>query len=306
MSQHHDPVHPDSEHLTPEVLADLDVGLLDAESAERARHHLAHCQTCTTLNADLAELTTSLGELPTPTMPDALWERLEAAVAAEPVSTPTGAATVVPIDAQRKRRMLRPGIGVVAGIAAVALVGAGVLTFNNTGGTGDSTASSGGVGETADRTTATVPMAAYSATRSGTKYQPDQLDHQVLQLVAHSDNVEVSGGATPEPSQLASATASATAVVSPSVSPSRSVSQGHNEKNLPSMAYPTGAQACLENYLNQSGVVPLAIDIGTWEGQPAAVIVLPGPDPTTAQVWVIDPDCGGPTDPLIYFATIDR
>ena len=33
MSQHHDPVHPDSDHLTAEVLADLDLGLLDDASA---------------------------------------------------------------------------------------------------------------------------------------------------------------------------------------------------------------------------------------------------------------------------------
>ncbi len=34
MSQHHDPVHPDSDHLTPEVLADLELGLLDDESRD--------------------------------------------------------------------------------------------------------------------------------------------------------------------------------------------------------------------------------------------------------------------------------
>jgi len=206
MSQHHDPVHPDSGHLTPEVLADLDLGLLDAESAERARHHLAHCETCTALNADLAELTASLGALPAPPMPDDLWERLEAAGAAEPVSTPTGAATVVPLDAQRKRRLLRPGIGVVAGIAAVALIGAIVLPrLNDTGGNGDgATASSGGTGEAPDRSAAVVPPAAYAATTTGTKYQPDHLDHQVLQLVANKSQSPVTLSDTPTPSEAAS------------------------------------------------------------------------------------------------------
>jgi xanthine dehydrogenase YagT iron-sulfur-binding subunit len=40
MSQHHDPVHPDSDHLTPELVADLDEGLLDATSTEHARPDL--------------------------------------------------------------------------------------------------------------------------------------------------------------------------------------------------------------------------------------------------------------------------
>jgi len=83
--------------------------------------------------------------------------------------------------------------------------------------------------------------------------------------------------------------------------------KGTHAKDLPSMATnPAAAQACLENYLNMSGVVPLAIDIGTWQGQPAAVIVLPGPDSATALVYIIDPDCDIPSDPLIYFATINR
>ena len=63
MSQHHDPVHPDSEHLTAEVLADLDLGLLDDASAEHARHHLEHCAQCTQLHDDLGSLTRSLGSL---------------------------------------------------------------------------------------------------------------------------------------------------------------------------------------------------------------------------------------------------
>ena len=68
-------------------------------------------------------------------------------------------------------------------------------------------------------------------------------------------------------------------------------------------ASPAAAQACLEGYLGVSGVTPLAIDMGTWGGQPAAIIVLPGEEPSVAEVWVLDPDCMGPEDPLLYFAT---
>ena len=57
---------------------------------------------------------------------------------------------------------------------------------------------------------------------------------------------------------------------------------------------PAAAQACLEGYLDVAGVQPLAIDIGVWEGEPAAVIVLPERRPEPGEVWVIDPDCTGP------------
>ncbi len=65
-----------------------------------------------------------MSDLPDEPMPDAVWEQLSAALAAEPVVTPAGAATVVPIDAAKRRRWGRPGIGVVAGAAGVALLGA--------------------------------------------------------------------------------------------------------------------------------------------------------------------------------------
>jgi hypothetical protein len=71
---------------------------------------------------------------------------------------------------------------------------------------------------------------------------------------------------------------------------------------------PAAAQACLEGYLGVSDVAPLAIDIGVWQGRPAAVIVLPLDDPTLAEVWVINPKCttSAEKDPLYYFATISR
>ena len=134
MSQHHDPVHPDSGHLTAEVLADLELGLLDAASATHAEQHLAHCADCSALRGDLAALTDALSDLPDEPMPDDVWEQLAEAIAAEPVLTPAGAATVVPIETARRRRWGRPGIGVVAGAAGVALIGAIIVSSDFGGG----------------------------------------------------------------------------------------------------------------------------------------------------------------------------
>ena len=70
MSQHHDPVHPDSGHLTPELLADLAEGLLDATSAQHATAHLDHCSLCQAVQASLRDVSSTLAALPTPSMPD--------------------------------------------------------------------------------------------------------------------------------------------------------------------------------------------------------------------------------------------
>ena len=35
----------------------------------------------------------------------------------------------------------------------------------------------------------------------------------------------------------------------------------------------------------------LAADLGRYQGQPAAVLVLPGPDPTVIDIWVVGPGC---------------
>ena len=53
------------------------------------------------------------------------------------------------------------------------------------------------------------------------------------------------------------------------------------------------ARLCLESYLfAPADLEPLAIDIGEWEGQQAAVVVLPVENnPDKIEVWVIDPAC---------------
>ncbi len=303
MSQHHDPVHPDSDHLTAETLADLGLGLLDETSAAHAEHHLAHCADCRALRDQFPALADALADLPDEPMPEPVWQRLSAALADEPVTTPEGSATVVPIEAARQRRWRRPGIGLVAGAAGVALLGAIVVPsiMNASDDSAGVTAASDSSRD--DQGTNKVPMAAYAATQSGTKYQEAALDSQVTQLVAARTSVtgdtELVTGSTPSssPSPTASATSKPTSE-SPSPSANRSVAAMATD--------PAAAQACLVGYLDAPDVQPLAIDIGTWRGEPAAIIVLPNDDPALADVFVIDPDCAGPGDPLFYFATVSR
>lgn len=310
MSQHHDPVHPDSEHLTAEVLADLDLGLLDAESTAHARQHLTHCRPCGQRRDDLAIVTATLAELPPVTMPDAVWERLSASVGAEPVLTPEGAATVVPIGEARRRRSWRPGMGLVAGAAGVALVGAIVVPILNNSGSSDLSGGDGSVAADggAPAETASVPPVAYVASRTGTDYQPEALERQAISLVASRSAFTATATLPPEESTQPSPEDTAAPSGTPSPTPSGTpVDSATPDVVLKLTAGPAAAQACLESYLDAPGIMPLAIDIGTWDGRPAAVIVLPDEgDPTAANVYVIDPDCAGPEDPLLYFAVISR
>jgi hypothetical protein len=311
MTQHHDPVHPDAGHLSAELLADLDLGLLDDESAGHARHHLGHCELCRGLHDDLAALTEALGQLPdapAEPMPDQLWKRLSAQLAAEPVTTPEGSATVVPLAAERTRR--RPGIGLVAGAAGVALLGAIAVSVLMNDGSGVDTLSSAGsaADDGAVETAPSLPPQVFAASRSGTVYKQDQLDEQVVQLVsARSATATASPSASATISESAGSTGGSTPEPGGSASSDSAVAKELRTVG-PMATDPAAAQTCLEDYLDVDGIAPLAIDIGFWQGQPAAVIVLPLSDPTQAQVWVINPTCDADSsqDPLYYFATVSR
>jgi hypothetical protein len=62
--------------------------------------------------------------------------------------------------------------------------------------------------------------------------------------------------------------------------------------------------ACVAN-LAGGPVTPLAVDIATFEGKPATVIVLPTPkDPTMVDAFVVEPGC--PRGTWLYFERVPR
>jgi hypothetical protein len=315
MSQHHDPVHPDSDHLTAELIADLDEGLLDATSAAHAEHHLAGCASCREIRTALAGVTAGLADLPPVAMPDQVEQRLLAALAANPAAEPVAAATVVPLEAARERRAsgwAGRGLGVAASVAAILLVGAIVVpSLMDTGGSDTSDSAAGGSPEALQDTT-TQPPVDYTASKSLTKYTPQNLTKQVDQLVLASAvrTSSYDAATTTDPTDSPSEDAA-------SPTPDEQVDTGALSLTMRRAVAgavatdPAAAQACLEQYLEAGGVQPLAIDIGTFydeatkEPRPAAVIVLPhGSDPNKVQVWVVDPDCSGPDAALLYFASV--
>jgi hypothetical protein len=185
---------------------------------------------------------------------------------------------------------------VVAGAAGVALLGA-IIVPSVFGGSEDGAPTLANGGSTADRSES-VPISSFAATRSGTRYQSEELPEQVTELVAARTTFTPSFTAGPSPSPMDSV-GDEGGEMSDDPTSAKSVA--------PMATDPVAAQACLEGYLGVSGVTPLAIDIGVWQGEPAAVIVLPAEEPQQIEVWVIDPDCStGTDDPLYYFATVSR
>jgi hypothetical protein len=59
--------------------------------------------------------------------------------------------------------------------------------------------------------------------------------------------------------------------------------------------------------LNDGPVTPLAVDVASWRGSAAAVVVLPTTgDDSTVDVWVVGPGCGPSDATVLYFARAAR
>ena len=305
MSQHHDPVHPDSGHLTPELLADLAEGLLDPTSAQHAKAHLDQCSLCQGVQASLRDVSATLAALPTPSMPDDVEAQLLAALPAAAGDHPVGAPTVVPLAAERTRRRgwAGPSLGIAASVALVLFVG-GLLYPALTSNDGDGpTAATSDFESSRSAAAEDALTSLFDASNSGTKYEADRLSAQVEALVQERER-ELSGAA---PSGSLAESADPT---NPTSSPygtatGDAIDAAKLAARAPMANDPAAAQACLEQYLGAPDVVPLAIDIGWFQGKLAAIIVLPSStNPDEAEVWIVDPGCAGPDSVVLHWASV--
>jgi hypothetical protein len=72
-----------STHLEPEVLAEFRAGLMTGRRSTALAAHLAECDRCAALDADLAGVSALLAAVPPPTLPADLADRLDMVLAAE-------------------------------------------------------------------------------------------------------------------------------------------------------------------------------------------------------------------------------
>lgn len=303
------PVRP-REHLSLDVLAELDEGLLDRRAGNRARAHLTECARCRERLESLGEVRRSLAAVVAAPIPADVTGRIEAALAraaatrGPAATTPTdgaaagtAAAAASPpartgagrlsasLEAPHLRRRPRPNGAAVLAIGAAAcivLLLVGALLLGNL----RSTSSYGRSASTADRLSSGA--GSHPTTVTGRNYTAATLPALVQSLLSSTSSItEYATGA-----KGAAASPSATAV----------------PEALSTLAAPGPLASCVTELAGKAGVRPLAVDFAQYDGQPAAVVVLPefGGRPPLLDVWVVAPTCRKGDPHLLYFVRLPQ
>lgn len=234
-------------------------------------------------------------------MPDGVWERISAALAAEGAP----AATSRPAGSSR---LLRWGGGLAAASVAVVAVGVGVTAFQGSGAivagdapvataaaelaplaeTAPEADSADGV-EAADEAAPAALAAprqfsfagmvppALSLVDSRTDYQPAALQGQVTRLLERV-------GFTPKQAMP---------------TPSEAMDLPEDVPATGFTSSPRSLRDCITKLTEQEDSTALMVDRSTFEGQDAGIVVAPDydvpaaqePDMSMIEVWVVDPDC---------------
>ncbi len=263
-------------HLSSGEIGDVEVAALDP--------HVAICEQCRRAVDDQRDVRDLLGGLPDPgrAPPDIV-------LAIEAALREAGAArvgpTVVPLSAAPSQRGVTgagrwagrgPGRWLLgAAAAALLVVAAGGLLVQNlpSGGGGDSAASDAGAGAGASSVApeSGAPAPSFAArdvvVASGTAYTQADIAAQVSALLARRS----AGDA---------------------YSPSRA--QGL-------LTTGSGLTGCLRAL--GAGAAPLVVDLATYDGVPAAVVVLPASG-GGREVWVVARTCQPGADGTLYYARL--
>lgn len=289
--------HPEPEEL--DLLLDD-----DPDVAPEVRAHIEGCGRCSEVLADLTRVRELLRAeaVRTPPPPPDLDDRIAAALAeaarswSAPESAPAagtgaglGAGTVVPLHRRAAvPRWVAVAAGLIvlggAGVTATQLLGSGAGTSSMVAGAGASDSSAGG--SAAPEAAAQAPVLA-----TGTNYAPADLAGQVGALLAAAATVRGTPGR---------ATSSFSA---PGVNPQSEPAQA--DAAASPLSDPATLAGCLQA-LDAGPTTPLAVDVATWQGQPAAVLLLPDAQANRTQVWVVQPSCRPGADGLLHYQVVQR
>lgn len=259
-------------HLDPDVVAEFRAGLITGRRGTRVAAHLAGCERCSALSAQLAEVSALLAAVPAPTVPDGVARRLESVLAAEAAqkndSERAGG------DGSRERaRHRRPARHRGFRLVAVrVLAPAAAIIALAAGGYGLSRLSAGPASSTASGTEAAPAAANASAgaakgTAGRAEFPEIPASSSFLVVNSRADYLHATLG-----EQLA-----------------RQVAQ---ERRTPAAAgQPPSVRllACVRQVTG--GVSPVLVENARYQGQPATIIVALSGGRYTA--WVMTPDCSG-------------
>jgi hypothetical protein len=277
----------DRDHLSPDALADLQEGLLDEPAARLAEEHLRVCRRCLERQDALAEVSALLADAGgTAPVPDDVAARLAAALAAEPSAT--AAATVTPLGTAR-----RPSRGMrvlqAAAVLVLLLAGAGLAVTAVQGGGSQNQASDTAGGAVAEKAVPQDP-GDFPVTASGRNWSADTLAEEAPRLVAGTLGPAASAA------QDSGGSGDSGAAAERELADSR----------VARLAGGPDLAGCV-TALAAGPVTPVAVDLASWQGQPAAVVVLPTPDdPATVDIWVVAPECAEADAKVLYFARVAR
>lgn len=296
------PEHGAGDHLDHATLADLREGILESSAARAAENHLAGCEACAADDRALAAIPSLLAASGSVgPMPADVARRLDEALAAEPRIPVEAAATVTPLasrsaDARQQVRGMR--LLQAAAVLVVIMLGVGIAV--GYGGGGGSSEDSGGAVSGAARDSsgqAEAGAGSFPVTSSGRAWTKDTLAASVPALI--------DGLLTPK---AASAPGADSESAAPGGDTSGSAQPDLSRQNGNGAAARLSGGPALEDcvtQLNGAPATPLSVDLGTWSGKPAAVIVLPTEgDAATVDIFVVAPGC--PPGELLYFTRAAR
>lgn len=290
-----------SAHLTPAQLAELAEDLLPAAEAAEARAHLSACTSCQASQTALSAVSPLLASAAQVSIPFDIARRIGDALAraaderlaeqsAEPSAdassaTQAAGANVTALGRARDRRSpatrLRRAGAALVGVAAV--LGGGFLFTQGLpsmsgGDEPSSTVADAGRGEAAE-----------SAPAAGTGEDGD------LTALSDASGTAYTGATLVEDvgDLITARTATPPAVLSSSPRYSAPV-DGTQEGGFRAA---TDCVAAVSDEADNSAA-PLFVDVGTYEGDAAVIVVLPaaraaggGADSSVADIWVVDADC---------------
>ncbi|MFE4336487.1 hypothetical protein ACFRQM_46250 [Streptomyces sp. NPDC056831] len=287
--------HPDVSEIS-----DLVEGLLPPSRAAEVRSHVDGCELCGDVHSSLMEIRELLGTVPTPQhMPEDVADRLDAALAAEALSTaaPIGAMHVSretePSVAQkpetelslpdrpagRPRATTGPGrrparrrrTAVLGTALGAAVVGVGVFMLQNFQPSQE------------DASLKAADRGSSSAAKGAGTFSTSTLEGRVQTLL-------LSAGTEPSNSNGTSTEKKAPPSVDIQSTP-ESDSPGSESPRTPLRAPVVSVPLCVEQGIGRK-TAALAIEEGTYEGADAFLVVLPHPsDATRVQAYVVDAAC---------------
>lgn len=286
--------HPDVERL-----ADLDAGLLDNS---QVAEHVASCAQCrqalTAFDAVRADLT-RLSEPPADAMPADVAQRIDAALA-EARNSGAAGGTVLPMHDHRQRRWWQNG-NLAGAAAVVVLLALGVgIVVNHSADHGQP-----GGGGTDLNSSANAPLTHLpTVTTSGRSYTEQNLGSKLPAILATPQPTAMYAGV-----QGGSATGGGTATggAEGATSDKSAGSHATNGQVPETLSQPQRAANSLATRPShirdcvaglQVPVAPIAIDVGTFRGKPAVVIVFPRGS-SQVDVYILEPAC--PIGEVEYF-----